>query len=88
MEYTRKYLHQLNDGYYLRYVSSVNSASIVKIEDDIIYGILATSRHHKNFYHDISENFLRLEKEEVYKGEQVVYILSEEETLLFLCDFI
>ena len=88
MEYTRKYLHQLDDGYYLRYVSSVNSASIVKIEDDVIYGILATSRSHQNFFHTISENFLRLEKKEVYKGEQTVYILSQEETLLFLCDFI
>ena len=66
---------------------AVHSVSVCKIESDIIYGVESNCRFRSKFYHHINEDQIEISRSEVYRGEQTVYILSEEEMYLFLVDF-
>jgi len=80
-------LHQLGDGFYLRYVHSIHSVSICKIENNAIYTIESSARHKIKFFHRIIENQFEISKDHIFKGEQTVYKLSEAEMYLVLVDF-
>ena len=88
VKYTRKHLHQLGDGYYLRYVRIVNYITVCRIEDDIIYSVAHYQKKSSDgFSTELDDMAKEIHKSQVFKGVQDVYILDENEALLFLVDF-